>query len=96
MEMVTHPFPFEHPAYKATEMDDGIQYRFNFRNGYGASVIRHKYSYGFKDGLWEIGVTDLVGNLDYSTPITDDVIGYLTEIEIAHYLDKICRLEDKR
>ena len=30
-------------------------------------------------GLYEIAVLDSTGDLCYSTPITDDVIGYATE-----------------
>jgi hypothetical protein len=100
LETNVHPFPFEHPAYGVYEFNreddgmDGIQYRFKFGNGYGVSVIRHSFSYGYQDDLWELGVTDHDFNLVYSTPITDDVIGYQNEHEIALLLDAICRLEN--
>ncbi len=93
--MIVHPFPFERPADKSRELLNGIQYRFNFDNGYGASVIQPDGSYGSDLGLWEIAVTDHDGNLDYDSGITDDVIGRLTELEVARYLEMICRLEDK-
>ena len=32
---------------------DGVQHVYEFPNGYGASVIKHDYSYGGKSGLWE-------------------------------------------
>lgn len=96
--MIFHPFPIEHPAaefYEFTKPQhgmDGCRYVFLFTNGYGASVIRHSFSYGADQGLWEVAVIDHDGNLVYSTPVTDDVIGYLDELAVANTLDKICRL----
>lgn len=69
---------------------------YKFPNNYGASVVKHKYSYGGKDGLWEIAVICFVdGNewdIDYSTPITSDVLGYLTDEEVCETLEKIKNL----
>jgi|DEB0MinimDraft_4_1074332.scaffolds.fasta_scaffold02890_4 hypothetical protein len=56
-----------------------------FRNGYGASVIKSKYSYGGDEGLWELAVVEgdhKEWNLVYDTPITSDVLGYLTYSEV--------------
>lgn len=79
-------FGFE-PSW-SEEANNGIRYRFYFDNGYGASVIRHMYSYGFDDGLWELAV--LAGDiLCYNTEITNDVIGYLTEGEVEKLLNRI-------
>jgi hypothetical protein len=59
-----------------------VNYYINFPNGYGASLIKHPGSYGFEVNLWELAVikkgTDGNWHLYYDTPITDDVIGYLT------------------
>ena len=98
LETSIHPFPFEHPAYGVYEFTrnddgmDGVQYCFKFSNGYGASVVRHSFSYGNGQGLWEVAVTDHDHNLVYSTPVTDDVIGHLSELGVAGVLDQICRL----
>ena len=64
---------------KKYDIHNGIGYVYEFENGYGASVVKHDGSYGGKQGLYEIAVLDSTGDLCYSTPITDDVIGYATE-----------------
>lgn len=75
---------------------EGIQYIFKFDNGYGASVIKHFGSYGHEKDLWELAVvefretgSEISHHLCYDTPITDDVIGYLTDREIREYLQQI-------
>jgi hypothetical protein len=71
----------------------GKQKIFKFNNGYGASVVRHMGSYGSEQGLWELAVIRFLSkgewDLCYSTPITNDVIGYLTWEEIEELLKKI-------
>ena len=68
----------------------GTQWKFKFDNGYGASVIND--GYGAEDGLYELAVLGPQGGLTYETPITDDVLGWLTEAEVAETLDKIAAL----
>ena len=74
-------------------VNGGTQRVYKFPNGYGASVIRHQGSYGFKSGLWELAVLDSSGDLCYSTPITNDVIGYLTDEEVILKLNEIRGLQ---
>lgn len=66
---------------------------YKFSNGYGASVIKFNYVYF---GI-EIAVLrfDENGNwdIDYSTPITNDVIGGLNEKIRDEVLQKIFDLE---
>jgi hypothetical protein len=74
---------------------NGVGCRFFFKNGYGASIVKHKYSYGGNDGLYELAV--LKGNkeeshLCYNSGITGDVIGYLEPPEAIEYLIKIRNL----
>lgn len=66
---------------------------YKFPNGYGASIIKLKYIYfGIEvavlsfdeDGNWDI---------DYSTPITNDVIGGLSEEARDDVLQQIFNLE---
>lgn len=68
-------------------------YVFKFANGYGASVIRGFGSYGNEDKLFELAVLNPNGRLDYSTPITDDVLGYLTTTDVNDLLDRIAGLD---
>jgi len=71
---------------------DGVVSRILFENGYGASVVRHEYSYGGKSGLYELAVLDSSGDLTYDTPITNDVLGYLSEQDVTEILIKIQQL----
>lgn len=74
---------------------NGIQRLYAFENGRGASVVRNEFSYGRARGLWELAVLKFQGKglldygLDYSTPITDDVLGHLTEAEVDELLARI-------
>ena len=80
--------------FKPTEINEhygGIQKTCKFDNGYGASVIRHKGSYGYAQGKWELAVLE-GGELCYTSPITEDVIGHLTEDEVELILKQIKEL----
>ena len=77
--------------YSPTEINEhygGIQKTYEFDNGYGASVIRHQGSYGYAQGKWELAVLE-GGELCYTSPITDDVIGHLSEDEVELILKQI-------
>ena len=71
----------------------GVQSRIQFDNGYGASVVKHNYSYGGREGLYELAVLDSDGHLTYETPITDDVEGYLTEDDVTKLMEQIQNLK---
>lgn len=67
-----------------------------YENGYGISIICNEYSYGGREGLYEIAV--LKGdeedyNICYDTPITSDVIGYLSSTEVKEIIEKIKSLD---
>lgn len=87
--MVSHPFAFEDDAKDERPLHGGVQYKFAFDNGYGASVVQHEFSYGGDDGQWELAVLGPDGHLTYDTPVTDDVIGRLDETTVGYYLDQI-------
>lgn len=72
---------------------------FKFPNGYGASVVRGKYTYGGDQGLFELAVikftTEKSWGIVYDTPITNDVIGYLEVEEVFELLETIKALPEK-
>ncbi len=73
----------------------GEQRIYQFANGYGASVVQGAHTYGGSDGLWELAVITFNGDdcidfsLTYETPITDDVVGRLTEDDVDRLLAQI-------
>lgn len=70
-------------------INGGIGYTAKFSNGYGASIVRHFFSYGNKSGLWELAILNSEGDICYDTPITDDVLGHLSEEKVNSTLDAI-------
>ena len=80
---------------KVRPMHGGIQLLKFYENGYGVSVVKHSGSYGSGRGLWEMAV--LKGNKDnweltYETPVTDDVLGYLSEAEVRSLRHEVSQL----
>jgi hypothetical protein len=72
--------------------EDGVQDIYRFKNGYGASVVCSCGSYGGKQGLKELAVLDKDGHICYDTPITGDVLGWLTDEQVEEYLSQIANL----
>ena len=70
---------------------NGFQKLYKFPNSYGASVIKHAYSYGLELGviIWDGDDWDLC----YDTPITDDILGYLDNKELEKILMDIYELK---
>ena len=72
-------------------VNGGVQHVYSFPNGYGASVVKHDFSYGGKQGLWELAV--LTGEeLCYTSGITEDVIGHLSWKNVEETLSEIKQL----
>ena len=72
-----------------------LHHIYEFPNGYGASVVRNTYSYGNESGLMELAVLGPDGSLCYTTPITENVLGYLTPEDVESTLDAIAALPPK-
>ena len=72
----------------------GKKARMHFDNGYGVSVVSHSYSYGGRSGLYEVAVLDSNDELTYDTPVTNDVIGYLTEEEVSDVMKQVQELKN--
>lgn len=74
--------------------DLGFRYKIKFLDTpYGASIIKRVGSYGMENDDWELAVT-YDGHLYYDSPITDDVIGWLSEEELIDILVKIRNLNN--
>lgn len=71
----------------------GKQCIVQFLNGYGASIVQGPYTYGGSDGLYELAVFGKDGEITYDTPITNDVLGYLSEEEVEKTLLDIKNLD---
>ena len=62
----------------------GYHVRIHHPNVFTTSIIQTPYSYGWSDGLFEVAI--MKGEeLVYTTPITSDVLGYLSVEEVVEY-----------
>jgi hypothetical protein len=81
--------------FKNRSTNGGIQYLAFFPNGYGVSIVQHSFSYGNEKGLWEMAVIkgdDEDWDIIYDTPITNDVLGHLSENEVDEYVEQVMAL----
>lgn len=85
---------FEDLAFKPGQLG-GAHAIVVFPNGYGASIVCNPFSYGGPKGLYEIAVLD-GQSITYDTPITSDVLGYLTEEDVEKTLADIEALPNKK
>ena len=81
----------KYKVYEQNFFFGGYQTKYKFPNGYGASVINNNASYGLELGVLYDGV------LDYSTPITSDVVPYIRDEEeldkLLKYIKELWELE---
>jgi len=81
---------FKDLVFKPTTV--GIQAKMFFDNGYGLSVVKGIGSYGYEDNLYEMAVikgTENDWEICDDTPITDDVLGRLTEYYVTKYMREV-------
>ncbi len=98
------PLPIEPQPYKADESSAGTayfhrQWLYRFANGYGASVVQGSHTYGGEAGLYELAVLRFDGDSDsfeltYDTPVTHDVLGYLSLQDVANALAEVAALTE--
>lgn len=74
---------------------DGYSRIVRFDNGYRASVVCNKMSYGGDRGLFEIAILNKDGKIDYKSPLTNDVLGFLDFSDVVEILEKIKNLPSK-
>ena len=86
---------FDLLTFKKMKKQDGVQAIAEFPTGFGASVIKSDFSHGGKSGLFELAVLDNdTGNINSTTDITDDVIGWQDEDDIDRVLTAISKLNE--
>jgi len=69
----------------------GYHAEVKFENGYTASVLRGGRFYT-DNGTYEIAVINSMGKIDYTTHITNDVLGYLSLSKANKALQDIAAL----
>jgi hypothetical protein len=84
---------FQELEFQLHPMGMGKQCIVQYSNGYGASIVQGPHTYGSKDGLYELAVLGKDGEITYDTPITNDVLGYLSEAEVEKTLLEIKNLD---
>jgi len=91
---------FKDIDFQPHSVGDGLSGKIFFDNGYGVSVVRFKIndrysSYTNNEDEWELAI--LFGNekeweLTYNTPITNDVIGWISEDEVTDIMRQVQEL----
>lgn len=71
---------------------DATMSTMDFENGYGVRVVLGSDFYSNGVDTYELAVTK-EGHLCYDTPITDDVLGYLTEEEVTKIMEQVQNLK---
>ena len=66
----------EHPSHVLRE-----QTFYRFPNGYGASVVHGEFTYGLEVAVIKWSEDDDTWDIDYSTPVTSDVVGYIDDLD---------------
>ena len=76
-----------------TVHDTGTQIVVRFPNGFGASIINHSFSYGTEIGVISFESLDIFDfELTYSTPVTNDVLGWQSTEDVIEVLNQISAL----
>lgn len=92
---------FKDLEFKPHRMCSGLQAKMLFPNGYGVSVVRFKImgerygSHTSNEDEWELAVIkgdEEHWEICYVTPITDDVLGYLSDDEVTEVMKKVQEL----
>lgn len=90
--MTFNELTFEH------DEDDMTESAWHFYdNNYGVSVVRGPYTFGGNIGLYELAIIymapeDKESRICYDTPITNDVMGYLTPEDVTKIMKQVSEL----
>jgi hypothetical protein len=84
---------FKDLEFKNKEMGLGKISRIGFDNGWGVSVVIGPYTYGGKDGLYELAVLNN-DQIHYDNPVANgDVVGYLRPEDVTDAMAVIQKFE---
>ena len=88
----------DHPMFESYEIRPANFYHtecqrwlFSTHHGLEVSVVRGSTTYGGSQGLFELAILE-DGRCCYTTPITSDVLGYLSEAEVLDILERASML----
>ena len=84
---------FQELIFQSHPIGMGKQCIVQYPNGYGASIVQGPHTYGGPNGLYELAVFGKNGEITYDTPITNDVLGHLSEEEVEKILTNIKNLD---
>jgi hypothetical protein len=76
---------------KVVSKENNYRHKYQFDNGYGASVVCNSMTYGNETGLFEVAVLK-DGRICYDTEIANDVIGWCDFAEVARLIERIKNL----
>ena len=84
---------FNDLIFKDREIGLGEIARIEFENGWGVSVVKGPYTYGGRDGLYELAVLKN-GHIHYDNPVANgDVVGYLRPEDVTDAMVVIQKFE---
>ena len=84
---------FNDLIFKDKEIGLGEVSRIGFDNGWGVSVVKGPYTYGGKDGLYELAVLR-DNEIHYDNPVAQgDVVGYLRPEDVTDAMAVIQKFE---
>lgn len=83
---------FNDLKFESHPLGFGMRATADFDNGYGVSVVCGDLFYSNGMDTYELAVTK-DGYICYDTPITNDVIGYLSEDEVTEVMKRVQELK---
>jgi hypothetical protein len=84
---------FNDLIFKDREIGLGEIARIEFENGWGVSVVKGPYTYGGRDGLYELAVLKN-GHIHYDNPVANgDVVGYLRPEDVTDAMAVVQKFE---
>lgn len=95
---------FKDLEFKPHPVMSGLQAVMIFDNGYGVSVVRFKTMFGSygsytdNEDQWELAVIEGTADefeINYSTSVTDDVIGRLSSEDVTELMHKVQKLSQQ-